>query len=265
MYTLTKADMLAQLAGLQQEIHQLHRSARQDRRHFSLLERRFSRLQAFNDEPQLQAYRRKLENDRLITAQIAQLRATANAALCDYEKHRVSALCREPAQTNAYLNSFDRALQLEIAAADIKPGERVLLVGSGALPTTALALVARLSATVICYDCDPAAQRFARRLTRHLGLVQQMPCIDKLNGLTRNDIDHIIIASLVADKQGLLKALRPLLPQCGKLLVRYGNGLKSIFNCPYHHQAAGSPWRVSGKPLATPLYDLLILEPQRHE
>ncbi len=34
MYTLTKADMLAQLAGLQQEIHQLHRSARQDRRHF---------------------------------------------------------------------------------------------------------------------------------------------------------------------------------------------------------------------------------------
>ena len=35
MYTLTKADMLAQLAGLQQEIHQLHRSARQDRRHFS--------------------------------------------------------------------------------------------------------------------------------------------------------------------------------------------------------------------------------------
>ena len=138
MYTLTKADMLAQLAGLQQEIHQLHRSARQDRRHFSLLERRFSRLQAFNDLPQLQAYRRKLENDRSITAQITQLRAVANAALCDYEKHRVATLCREPAQTNAYLNNFDSALQLEIAAADIKPGERVLLVGSGALPTTAL-------------------------------------------------------------------------------------------------------------------------------
>ena len=134
MYTLTKADMLAQLAGLQQEIHQLHRSARQDRRHFSLLERRFSRLQAFNDLPQLQAYRRKLENDRSITAQITQLRAVANAALCDYEKHRVATLCREPAQTNAYLNNFDSALQLEIAAADIKPGERVLLVGSGACP-----------------------------------------------------------------------------------------------------------------------------------
>ena len=206
MYTLTKADMLAQLAGLQQEIHQLHRSARQDRRHFSLLERRFSRLQAFNDLPQLQAYRRKLENDRSITAQITQLRAVANAALCDYEKHRVATLCREPAQTNAYLNNFDSALQLEIAAADIKPGERVLLVGSGALPTTALALVARLSATVICYDCDPAAQRFARRLTRHLGLSRQILCIDKLNGLTDRDIDHIIIASLVADKQNLADA-----------------------------------------------------------
>lgn len=265
MYTLTKADMLAQLARLQQEIHQLHRSAQQDRRHFSLLERRFSRLQAFNDLPQLQAYRRKLENDRSITAQITQLRAVANAALCDYEKHRVATLCREPAQTNAYLNSFDSALQLEIAAADIKPGERVLLVGSGALPTTALALVARLSATVICYDCDPAAQRFARRLTRHLGLSRQIPCIDKLNGLTDRDIDHIIIASLVADKQTLLTQLRPLLPQRGKLLLRYGNGLKSIFNCPYHHLAARSPWRVSGKPVATPLYDLLILESHRHE
>ncbi|MCP1106489.1 nicotianamine synthase [Serratia nevei] len=264
MYTLTKADMLAQLAGLQQEIHQLHRSARQDRRHFSLLERRFSRLQTFNDLPQLQAYRRKLENDRSITAQITRLRAVANAALCDYEKHRVATLCRAPAQTNAYLSSFDNALQLEIAAADIKPAERVLLVGSGALPTTALALVARLSASVICYDCDPAAQRSARRLTRHLELTRQIRCIDELNDLTERDLDHIIIASLVADKQTLLTQLRPLLPPRGKLLLRYGNGLKSIFNCPYHHQATGSPWRISGKPIATPLYDLLILEPYRH-
>ncbi|WP_145601861.1 nicotianamine synthase family protein [Yersinia frederiksenii] len=264
MYTLTKTDMLAQLAGLQQEIHQLHRSALRDRRHFPLLERRFSRLQAFNDQPELQPYRRELENDLSITTKITQLRAIANAALCDYEKHRVSALCRESAQTNAYLSSFDSALQLEIAEAGIKPGERVLLVGSGALPTTALVLVARLTATVFCYDCDPVAQRFARRLTRHLGLTQQMPCINDLNDLTARDIDHIIIASLVANKQVLLPRLQPLLPPRGKLLVRYGNGLKSIFNCPYHHQAAGSPWRVSGKPVATPLYDLLILEPRCH-
>ena len=86
-----------------------------------------------------------------------------------------------------------------------------------------------------------------------------------MNGLTDRDIDHIIIASLVADKQTLLMQLRPLLPQRGKLLLRYGNGLKSIFNCPYHHLAARSPWRVSGKPVATPLYDLLILESHRHE
>ena len=77
--------------------------------------------------------------------------------------------CREPAQTNAYLNNFDSALQLEIAAADIKPGERCCWWAAAPCSTTALALVARLSATVICYDCDPAAQRFARRLTRHLG------------------------------------------------------------------------------------------------
>lgn len=145
-------------------------------------------------------------------------------------------------QTNAYLNSFDRALQLEIAAAEIKPGERVLLVSSGALPTTALSLVVKLAATVICYDCDPAALHFSRRLTRHLGLTRKMPCIDKLCDLTDRDIDHIIIASLVADKQVLLTQLQPLLPKCGKLLVRYGNGLRSIFNCPYHHQAVDSPW-----------------------
>lgn len=63
MYTLMKADVLAQLAGLQQEISQLHDNAQQNQSHFVLLERRFSRLQSFNDEPQLQDYRLQLEHD----------------------------------------------------------------------------------------------------------------------------------------------------------------------------------------------------------
>jgi len=264
MYTLTKADMLAQLAGLQQEIHQLHCSAQQDERHFSLLEHRFSRLQAFNDHPQFQAFRQQLENDESITTQIAQIRATANAALCDYEKHRVSALCGEPCQSNDYLTRFEHALQLEISAANIQSGDRILLVGSGALPTTALALVSKLAATVFCFDSDAAAQQAARRLIGHLGLAQQIICIDSLEQLTGLDVDHVIIASLVSDKQTLLAQLPPFLNQQGKLLVRYGNGLKSIFNCPYHHQASASPWRVKGKPLSTPLYDLMILEPNHH-
>lgn len=46
MYTLMKADVLAQLAGLQQEISQLHDNAQQNQSHFVLLERRFSRLQS---------------------------------------------------------------------------------------------------------------------------------------------------------------------------------------------------------------------------
>ncbi|WP_269934461.1 nicotianamine synthase family protein [Serratia liquefaciens] len=264
MYTLMKAEALAQLAGLQQEISRLHQFARQDQTHFSLLECRFSRLQAFNHQPQLQPYRPRLESDEAVTAQIAQLRDVANAALCEYEKHRVCALCSQPAQSNAYLSSFDRALQLEIAQAGIKPGEQVLLVGSGALPTTAVALVTKLAATVFCYDCDPAAQQLARRLIRHLGLEQQIQCIDSLEVLGHR-VDHIIVASLVADKQTLLPQLSRCLAKDGKLLMRYGNGLKSIFNYPYHHQIAGTHWRAVGKPVTTPLYDLMILESHRHE
>ncbi|PVF13184.1 nicotianamine synthase, partial [Yersinia pestis] len=43
---MMKADVLAQLAGLQQEISQLHDNAQQNQSHFVLLERRFSRLQS---------------------------------------------------------------------------------------------------------------------------------------------------------------------------------------------------------------------------
>ena len=71
MYTLMKADVLAQLAGRQQEISQLHDNAQQNQSHFVLLERRFSRLQSFNDEPQLQDYRLQLEHDDAVVKQIA--------------------------------------------------------------------------------------------------------------------------------------------------------------------------------------------------
>lgn len=80
--------------------------------------------------------------------QISQLRQVANAALCDYEKHQVCALCGPSSKTDDYLTSFNQSLQQEIKLAGMQMGEKVLLVGSGALPTTALVLVAKLGATV---------------------------------------------------------------------------------------------------------------------
>lgn len=82
--------------GLQQEISQLHDNAQQNQSHFVLLERRFSRLQSFNDEPQLQDYRLQLEHDDAVVKQIAQLRQVANAALCDYENIRYAPCVAHP-------------------------------------------------------------------------------------------------------------------------------------------------------------------------
>ncbi len=264
MYTLMKADVLAQLAGLQQEISQLHDNAQQNQSHFVLLERRFSRLQSFNDEPQLQDYRLQLEHDDAVVKQIAQLRQVANAALCDYEKHQVCALCSPSSKTDDYLTSFNQSLQQEIKLAGMQMGEKVLLVGSGALPTTALVLVTKLGATVFCYDHDPAAQQLARQLVQSLGLEKQVQFIDNLKELTDRPVDHIIVASLVADKQALLAQLVPYVTRSSKLVMRYGNGLKSIFNCPYCHEANCSHWRTASKPVTTGLYDLIILEPNHH-
>lgn len=264
MYALMKADLLAQLAGLQQEISQLHHCAQQDQSHFVLLECRFSRLQAFNDEPQLQAYRSQLEQDDVVIKQITQLRQVANAALCDYEKYQVWTRCYQSSDTDDYLTRFNQSLQQEVGLTGIQPSENVLLVGSGALPTTALLLVATLGATVFCYDHDPAAQHLARQLIQTLSLENQVQCIDKLDELAEKSVNHIIVASLVSDKQALLAQLVPYVTGTSKLVMRYGNGLKSIFNCPYCHEVNSSHWRIASKPMTTALYDLIILEPSHH-
>ncbi|SUB29104.1 ABC transporter [Yersinia pseudotuberculosis] len=91
-----------------------------------------------------------------------------------------------------------------------------------------------------------------------------MQFIDNLKELTDRPVDHIIVASLVADKQALLAQLVPYVTRSSKLVMRYGNGLKSIFNCPYCHEANCSHWRTASKPVTTGLYDLIILEPNHH-
>lgn len=260
MYASIKHEVLNQLASMQDEISQLHQRIWKDARCFTKLGDAFGRLQQLPQAPPFCDCHDWIHDDPAVTEQIRQLRTIANHALCDYEKHQVSQLCQKEKCTNQYLHSLSHSLDTEIQHANIQPHATILLIGSGALPTTAFTLVTERNAQVVCYDHDPEAQQLAFQLVSRLGLQDSVTFMHQLPDLANYDFSHVIIASLVEDKTNLLREVTPYMRDGCKLVMRYGNGMKSIFNCPYQHHQHTAPWRRVGEAAMTPLYDLLVLE-----
>lgn len=69
---------------------------------------------------------------------------------------------------------------------------------------------------------------------------------------------HVVIASLVREKTAIIEQLASLLPYGAKVILRYGNGLKSIFNYPYH-DSPESVWKTEPVYPDKRFYDTLML------
>ncbi|MDF2661496.1 MAG: hypothetical protein K0Q94_4287 [Paenibacillus sp.] len=70
---------------------------------------------------------------------------------------------------------------------------------------------------------------------------------------------HIFMASLVPEKLDILDTLKcAAQPDC-KLILRYGNGLKSLFNYPLHADLSGE-WHVEPITGNSHIYDTLLLQ-----
>jgi hypothetical protein len=137
----------------------------------------------------------------------------------------------------------------------------VVLIGAGALPMSALLIACELGAEVLCIDCDPEAVSLARRLVAHSNLPikiyvrEESVCDSPLP----ETVTHIIIASLVRDKAGVLAQLRSSAPRQAKVLVRYGQGISTLINYPLP-VISERDWHITKCEQEDGVFDTLLLE-----
>ncbi|MDR6225698.1 nicotianamine synthase family protein [Desmospora profundinema] len=189
------------------------------------------------------------------------LRETSAEALCDMEKYQSLCTCKNELDISHYIESLANTVKQEIQHFLIDHQSKILFIGSGAFPTSALTIAKETSAEVMCLDIDIEALNLAEKVAdvSNLGSIVKFSDQDIKELPFVKEATHIIIASLVKNKREVLDSLIGLINSNTKVILRYGNGLKSIFNYPMEEKLSAD-WVQTEIHQRKNIYDTLILE-----
>ena len=134
-------------------------------------------------------------------------------------------------ENNCYLYGEDLYKNLEQEYAYYKGNglQKILFIGSGAMPITAFYLASHKNAKITCMDIDPEALLLARAVSKKLG-INNIEFVSSLGGINISKYTHIILASLITKKEQLAKKLENSINANAQLIIRYGSGIKELFN-----------------------------------
>ncbi len=120
-----------------------------------------------------------------------------------------------------YSNHYSRVIQKEIELAGITSGDRVLNVGCGGIPFTAITVARLTGARVYAIDCDREAVVAAKRCIKSFGMEKQVEaaCI---NGTAEIPFEYsVALVALQAEpKKEILNNLALQAAQGAKLVFR---------------------------------------------
>jgi hypothetical protein len=181
-------------------------------------------------------------------------------ALCDLEKHQAKTISGHKLDFSKYLSALFHSVKEELQSFGIGGHSKVVFIGSGAFPLSALTIAKEFGAEVLGVDRDSEAVLLSRQVVKAFGLEEKVSFSDSpLSSLCFvRDATHIIIASLVENKLKVLDQLMGLIKDDAKILVRYGNGVKSVFNYPFMDEIS-EDWIPSRLSERNSIYDMLIL------
>ncbi|MBN3494489.1 MULTISPECIES: nicotianamine synthase family protein [Vibrio] len=194
------------------------------------------------------------EHDR----QVKRLRETAIKALCLLEKHQSQCAQTHQLDVSEYLSQLSENIHIELDRAGIAPDSRVLFVGSGSYPLSALTIAQLTGAAVHGIDIDEQAVTMANQLDR-ASLPTSFGSKDIVTEFQTFKPTHIVVASLVEHKWELLNKIKPHLNPEHRVLVRFGNGLKSAFNYPFNPELMDG-WETQHIRNSAAVYDTVLME-----
>ncbi|MCB5362075.1 hypothetical protein CSB62_12450 [Vibrio splendidus] len=191
------------------------------------------------------------EYDRLIK----QLRETAVKALCLLEKHQSQRAREHQIDISEYLYQLSENTKIELKTAGIESNSRVLFIGSGSYPVSAFTISQSTGALVHGIDLDEQAVKMANQLN----LSTTFSCKDLITEFASFRPTHVVVASLVEHKWEQLRLLKPHLNHSHRVLVRFGNGLKSAFNYPFNPNLIDG-WETQQIHNDAAIYDTVLME-----
>lgn len=197
---------------------------------FELLKTTIDELCTFitNRENQLTFF--KVKNEEKIYYYITSIRELSNEILKIIEKEEaISFLKNKENNGFQYRENLRNTIRQEIHDYDIEKGANILFVGSGAIPITAFTIKQEIDVKITCVDIDKEALVLSKKVAQKLG-VTNIYFENDIYSLNLQEYTHIIIASLVFSKHQILREIESLISKRTKVILRYGNELKELFN-----------------------------------
>ncbi|WP_458122327.1 SAM-dependent methyltransferase [Paenibacillus sp. Z6-24] len=181
----------------------------------------------------------------LIADDLRQISARCVAVM---EKYRALKLLDGSSGITDYFRNIESCIEQEFGRFQVTSASRVLMIGSGSFPMTPLLIARRTGAEVVGIDIDEESVQLGRAIVDQLGQGLNIRLLS--NPVEELEFTgtatHIIFSSTVAQKYDILDRLYPLTGKEVIVAMRYGDGLKSLFNFP-SQETDSRKWQQASK------------------
>lgn len=260
-----KYSFLLSLKSLEYEIKELSYYSKVSSDCFELLQIKLDHLCKFMICEENEKQWRIWGNHEEIKVHSEQLRGTSSQALCDVEKYQSICILNKKLNISDYISILSNSVKEELVEFHMDNHSKVLFIGSGAFPLSALTIAKEAGAVVLCLDHDAEAVELGREVAEISGLGSKVhfsgSSVQELSYL--KETTHILIASLVNNKLEIVNDLKNRINVNASVIIRYGNGLKSIFNYPLQKDLSAE-WNETRICRSKSIYDTLILHPKKY-
>jgi hypothetical protein len=256
-----KYRFLLSLKSLDFEIRECTRYSRECLDCFDLLKTRLDELAHFILRDENIREWKRWEQYPEVLVQSEQLRETSAEAVSEMEKYQSLRMGKRQQDISQYINRLANTVKDELRHYGIDDRSKVLFIGSGAFPTSVLTIAKETQAQVVGLDIDPEALDLAEKVVAATGWSGEVSFTDHDLQICPfvPEATHILIASLVKNKTEVLNTLRERMDPKAKVILRYGNGIKSIFNYPLE-KALLSEWDHTEIRRDNAIYDTVVLQ-----
>lgn len=167
----------------------------------------------------------KLESD---------LREQSILCLRNFEKCKAKKIQENELNISDYFRDMETCIESEISNLNITSNSKIIFIGAGAFPASILQIAGRTGADVVGIDNDDEAVHLDRIVISKLNHGERITITDSsVDQLSfTKTATHIILASTVKSKFDIFDKLYKLTNENIIIAIRYGNGIKSLFNYP---------------------------------